>query len=53
MVDASYGGAFMIKSEDEAYDLFKMLSENSINHASLSSYERTMGPFKRARLYEV
>ena len=43
----------MMKSEDEAYDLFKMLSKNSINHASLSSYERTMGPSKRVGLYEV
>ena len=53
MVDASCGGAFMSKSEDEAYDLFEMLSENSINHASLSSYERTVGPSKRVGLYEV
>ena len=37
MVDAACGGAFMSKSEEEAYDLFEMLSENSINHASLSS----------------
>ena len=46
MVDASCGGAFMSKSEDEAYDLFEMLSENSINHASLSSYERSIGASK-------
>ena len=43
----------MMKSEDEAYDLFEMFSKNSINHVSLSSYERTMGPSKRAGLYEV
>ena len=42
MVDASCGGAFMSKGEDEAYDLFEMLSENLINHASLSSYERSI-----------
>ena len=42
MVDASYGGAFMSKSEDGAYTLFKTLSENSINYASLSSYERSI-----------
>ena len=42
MVDASCGGAFMSKSEDEAYTLFKILSKNSINHASLSSYERSI-----------
>ena len=53
MVDASCGGAFMSKSEDEAYDLFEMLSENSINHASLSSYERAVGPSKWAGLYEI
>ena len=53
MVDASCGGAFMSKSEDEAYDLFEMLSENSINHALLSSYERSIGASKRARVYEV
>ncbi|XP_010246769.1 PREDICTED: uncharacterized protein LOC104589977 [Nelumbo nucifera] len=39
MVDASCGGAFMSKSEDEAYALFETLSENSINNASLYSYE--------------
>ena len=39
MVDASYGGTFMSKSEDEAYDLFESLSENSINYTLLSSYE--------------
>ena len=43
----------MSKSEDEAYDLFEMLSENSINHVSLSSYERTMGTTKWARVYEI
>ena len=53
IVDASCGGAFMMKSEDEAYDLFEIFSKNSINHASRSSYERTMGPSKQAGLYEV
>ena len=43
----------MSKSEDEAYDLFKMLSENSINHASLSSYERSIGASKQTGVYEV
>ena len=43
----------MSKSEDDAYDLFEMLSENSISHASLSSYKRMIGPAKRTRLYEV
>ena len=43
----------MSKSEDEAYDLFEKLSENSINHASLSSYERSIGASKRVGVYEV
>ena len=51
MVDASCGGNFMSMSEDEAYDLFETLSENSINHASLSSYERAIGP--KVGLYEI
>ncbi|MQL75219.1 hypothetical protein Taro_007594 [Colocasia esculenta] len=53
IVDASCGGAFMTKSEDEAYNLFDTLSENSINHASLHSYERALGPVKKAGLYEL
>ncbi|MQM10882.1 hypothetical protein Taro_043781 [Colocasia esculenta] len=53
MVDASCGGAFMTKSEDEAYNLFDTLSENSINHASLHSYERALGPVRKAGLYEL
>ena len=44
MVDASCEGAFMSKSKDEAYELFEMLSENSISHALLSSYEKMIGP---------
>ena len=43
----------MSKSEDEAYDLFEMLSENSINHASLSSYERSIGALKPSGVYEL
>ena len=43
----------MSKSEDEIYDLFETLSETLINHASLSSYERAVGPSKKAGLYEV
>lgn len=34
MVDASCGGTFMMKSEDEAWTLFENLSNNSIQHAS-------------------
>ena len=43
----------MSKSENEAYDLLEMLSEILINHASLSSYERSIGTSKRAGVYEV
>ena len=53
MVDASCGGAFMSKSEDEAYILFEILSENSINHASLSSYKRSIPHQKWTRIYEI
>ena len=53
MVDASCGGAFMSKSEDEAYTLFETLSENSINHASLSCYERSISQQKRVGIYEI
>ena len=53
MVDASCGGNLMSKSEDEAYDLFETLSENLINHASLSSNERSVGPSGKAGLYEI
>ena len=53
IIDASYGGAFMSKSEDGVYDLFEMLSENSINHTSLSSYEKTIGPSRQTEMYQV
>ena len=53
IVDASCDGAFMRKSEDEAYDLFEMLSENAINHTSLSLYERTIGPSRWTEMYRV
>ena len=43
----------MSKSEDEAYDLFEMLSENFISHTSLSSYERMIRQPKRIGLFEV
>ena len=52
MVDASCEGTFMSKSEDEAYTLFKTLSENSINRASFS-YERSIPYQKRAGIYEI
>ena len=53
MVNASCGGVFMSKSEDEAYTLFKILNENSINHASLSSYERSISHKKWTEIFEI
>jgi hypothetical protein len=41
MVDASCGGTFMLKSEDDAWILFENLAENSLHH--LSSGRRTPG----------
>ena len=40
MVDASCGGTFMTKSEDEAWELFETLSYNSMHHASVSRSDR-------------
>jgi hypothetical protein len=34
MVDASCGGTFMLKSEDDAWIFFENLSENSLHHSS-------------------
>jgi hypothetical protein len=34
MVDASCGGTFMLKSEDDAWILFENLTENSLHHSS-------------------
>lgn len=54
MVDASYGGTFMHKSEDEEWKLFETLSENSVYHVSASRTEApTTGSQKRGGLYEV
>ena len=43
----------MSKSEDEAYILFETLSENTINHASLSFYERLILHQKRTKIFEI
>ena len=43
----------MSKSKDEAYTLFETLSENSINHASLSSYERSIPYQKQTKIFEI
>jgi hypothetical protein len=49
MVDASCGGTFMLKSEDDAWTLFENLSENSLHHSS--SGRRTNA--KSQTLYEL
>ena len=51
MVDASCGGTFMLKNEDEAWSLFETLSENSLHHASSSTSERRI--IKKEGLYEI
>ncbi|XP_043725789.1 uncharacterized protein LOC122672368 [Telopea speciosissima] len=54
MVDASCGGTFIHKSENEAWQLFETLSENSLYHVSASRTEIPMsGPQRKGGLYEV
>jgi len=36
MVDASFGGMFMLKTEDDMWTLFENLAENSLHHSSSS-----------------
>ena len=43
----------MSKSENEAYTLFETLSENLINDALLSSYERSTPHQKRIEIFEI
>ncbi|GAV89312.1 hypothetical protein CFOL_v3_32730 [Cephalotus follicularis] len=53
MVDASCGGTFMHKNEDEAWQLFESLSENSLHHLSSRVESSTMGTQKKGGIYEV
>lgn len=53
MIDASCGGTFMLKSEDEAWQLFETLSENSLHHMSATSRETPMLTQKRGGIYEM
>ncbi|GAV59416.1 LOW QUALITY PROTEIN: hypothetical protein CFOL_v3_02947, partial [Cephalotus follicularis] len=53
MVDPSCGGTFMHKSEDEAWQLFESLSENSLHHLSSRVESSTMGTQKKGGIYEV
>ena len=52
MVDASYGGIFMLKNEHEAWQLFETLSENSLHHTSATQRDPPTVP-KRGGMYEV
>lgn len=40
IVDATCGGAYMIKGEDEIYQFYEVIGENFINHASFFIYNR-------------
>ena len=53
MVDASCGGIFMLKSEDEAWQLFETLSENFLHHMSATSREQPMLQQKRSEIYQI
>ena len=53
MVNSSYGGMFMMKSEDEAWNLFETLSENSMHHASSSQSSRQVPTMLKKGLCEV
>ncbi|XP_059455007.1 uncharacterized protein LOC132185223 [Corylus avellana] len=53
MVDASCGGTFMLKSEDEAWALFENLSSNSIHHASTRRRAPAPKAPKAEGLFEV
>ncbi|GAV84057.1 LOW QUALITY PROTEIN: hypothetical protein CFOL_v3_27502, partial [Cephalotus follicularis] len=53
MVDASCGGTFMHESEDEAWQLFESLSENSLHHLSSRVESSTTGTQKKGGIYEV
>jgi hypothetical protein len=50
-VDASCGGNFLNKDADSAHDLFEEMSENSINHASMDTFNRSQQP--RSNVNEV
>lgn len=55
MVDSACGGTFLNKNQDEAWDLFETLSENSQHHASASRRAPPASSSipKRGGIYEV
>jgi hypothetical protein len=53
MVDASYGGTFMMKSGNEAWTLFENVRDNSVHHASTSCRPPTPNAPKTGDLFEI
>jgi len=53
MVDASCGGTFMMKRENEAWILFDNLSENYVQHASTSHRTPTPKASKTESLFKA
>ena len=54
MVDNASGGAFLSKTDKEAWDLFETLSENSAHHAAASHVSSTsLSNPKRGEIYEI
>jgi len=49
MIEASCDGTFMIKNENEVWELLDTLSENSMHHASVSHSDRVQ---KKSSVYE-
>ncbi|KAI5677753.1 hypothetical protein M9H77_08703 [Catharanthus roseus] len=53
MVDSSYGGTFLHKTADEAWDIFENLSDNSQQHATSSCVGTSRQIGNRVGMYEV
>ena len=53
MIDALFSETFILKSEDEAWQLFETLSENSLHHMSATSREQPMSQQKRDGIYQI
>ncbi|XP_059463451.1 uncharacterized protein LOC132192202 [Corylus avellana] len=52
MVDASCGGTIMMKTENEAWTLFETLSENYVQHASISKMKQILQAIMGFSQYE-
>jgi hypothetical protein len=53
MVDASFGGMFMLKTEDDMWTLFENLAENSLHHSSSSRRAPISKNQRSETLFEV